>query len=160
MGDGWYVVNAREAAWGHSDDLGSSCRFQDHAHFEELGFNVTVLRPGQPNARYHAGNRQEGFLVLEGECLLVVEGEERTLRAWDYFHCPSGTAHVIVGAGEGRSVIVMVGARRPGGANVYPVDETALRHRAGVARETDSPELAYEGVAERQEGPYRPELLD
>lgn len=157
---GWYVVNAREAEWGHSDDLGSSCRFQDFAHFEEFGFNVTVLQPGQPNARYHAGNRQEGFLVLEGECTLVVDGGERTLRRWDYFHCPPGTPHVFVGAGESRCVIVMVGARRAGGENVYACEPAAARHGAAAARETRSAEEAYEGVAEREPGPYRAELLD
>ena len=68
--------------------------------FENLGVHVRILWPGDPNALYHREGVQEGFLVLSGECTLIVEEEERQLRQWDYFHCPAGTSHVIVGVGE------------------------------------------------------------
>jgi uncharacterized cupin superfamily protein len=97
---------------------------------------------------YHRENAQEGFLVLAGECLLIVEEQERRLRAWDFFHCPGGTRHIIVGAGEEAAVVVAVGARGRGvgGGIVYPVSEAAARHGASVERETTSPAEAYRKV--------------
>jgi uncharacterized cupin superfamily protein len=50
--------------------------------FVDLGLTLQVLQPGQPSGLYHAETNQEGFLVLAGECLLLVEGEERPLQAW------------------------------------------------------------------------------
>ncbi len=144
-GEGWFVVNAREAAWWRQRDVfGSICRFesQEAARFPELGIVLRVLQPGEPNCRYHAESRQEDFLVLSGECLLLVEGEERRLRAWDFVHCPGGTAHVFVGAGDGPCVILMTGARLDGEI-VYPVSELALRHGAGVETEARDPRDAY-----------------
>ena len=46
---------------------------------------------------YHWETDQEDFLVLAGEAVLIVEGEERPLRQWDFVHCPPETKHVIVG---------------------------------------------------------------
>jgi uncharacterized cupin superfamily protein len=110
-GDGWFVVNARETRWHDTGPLGLYCDFEGKRPFKGFGINVDVLRPGEPMAMYHREQRQEGFLVLAGECLLVVEGEERSLVAWDFFHSPPGTAHVLVGAGEGPAVVVACGAR-------------------------------------------------
>jgi len=104
---------------------------------------VRVLWPGDPSALYHAEDAQEGFLVLSGECMLVVEEQERPLRAWDYFHCPAGTQHVLVGAGEGPCTILMIGARRDAMAVRYPVSAAAARHGASAAKATDDPEEAY-----------------
>ena len=75
---------------------------------------------------YHRENAQEGFLVLAGECLLIVEEKERRLTAWDFFHCPGGTEHMIVATGEEAAVVLAVGARGRGvgGGIVYPVSET------------------------------------
>jgi uncharacterized cupin superfamily protein len=145
-GEGWFVVNAREAAWWrHRDVFGFGCPFgsRDETLFPELGIVLRVLQPGEPNCRYHAESQQEDFLVLSGECLLVIEGEERPLKAWDFVHCPAGTAHVFVGAGEEPCVILMTGARREEGEIVYPVSELALRHGAGVEREARDPAEAY-----------------
>ncbi len=145
-GEGWFVVNARDAAWWrHRDIFGFGCRFEnrDSAHFPEVGVVLRVLQPGEPNCRYHAESTQEDFLVLAGECLLLVEGEERTLEAWDFVHCPGGTAHVFVGAGSGPCVILMVGARNPDGDIVYPVSDLALEHGAGVREESRDPREAY-----------------
>ena len=104
---------------------------------------VCVLPPGEPNALYHTEGVQEGFLVLPGECTLIVEEEERPLRQWDYFHCPAETHHIIVGAGDGPSAILMLGARPEVETVRYPVSETAAKYGASVAKETDKPDEAY-----------------
>src|SRR5262245_61126852 len=111
-GEGWFVVNARDAVWGTREAFGSACRFESpQAWFAQLGIRLTVLQPGKPNCLYHSESQQEAFLVLSGECRLLVEGEERMLKAWDFFHCPPGTEHVFVGAGDGPCAILMCGAR-------------------------------------------------
>jgi uncharacterized cupin superfamily protein len=143
QGDGWYVVNAREARWWrHRGELGYACTFEEDERFPQFGINIRVLEPGQPNSMYHREDEQEDFLVLAGECLLVIEGKERTLRRWDFVHCPPWTEHVFIGAGEGPCLILMAGSRT-GGEVVYPVNETALAHGAGVERETREPDEAY-----------------
>jgi uncharacterized cupin superfamily protein len=154
-GEGWYVVNARDARWGHHEELGSSCPFEGDVRFPAFGINVHVMMPGQPNCMYHAEDAQEDFLVLSGECLLLIEGEERRLAAWDFVHCPPWTEHVFVGAGAGPCVVLMVGERRPGSRVRYPAAELALRHGAGVEHETDSAREAYARFALPREGRYR-----
>ena len=140
----WFVVNVRDARWRKHETFGASCRFEDsEAPFPQLGVNLRVLRPGQPNCLYHAESLQEDFLVLTGECLLLVDGEERRLEAWDFVHCPPGTEHVFVGAGDGPCVILMAGARDPDEQLLYPVSELARRYGASAERETSSPEEAY-----------------
>ena len=139
---GWFVVNARETRWVHNE-MGHYCAFEgkDDAAFGELGINLNVLPPGAPMAMYHEEPGQEDFLVLRGECLLIVEGEERPLREWDFFHCPPQTKHTIVGAGTTPSLVLAVGARK-GGAS-YPYDEAAARRGAGVETATQDPREAY-----------------
>ena len=153
--EGWFVVNLRDTAWETAGDYGARCRFESRdVPFEHVGMNIRVLQPGQPNCRYHAESPEEHFLVLHGECLLLVEEEERLLRAWDFVHCPPGTKHVFVGAGDGPCAILMVGARLTADWVVYPVSELARRHGAGVDVETNSPPVAYEGREEaRRERP-------
>ena len=147
-GDGWFVLNARDAPWYERDGRGFYCEFEgfDGVDFPQFGINLTVLRPGEPMAMYHWEADQEDFLVTAGQALLIVEGEERPLRRWDLVHCPPGTEHVLVGAGESPCVIVAVGARdRSTGPDwgAYTVSDAALRHGAGVDRETTDPALAY-----------------
>jgi uncharacterized cupin superfamily protein len=143
-GEGWYILNARDATWRRRETLGSYCDFDGDAAWPQLGVNICVLEPGRPNCMYHREAPQEGFLVISGECLVLVEGEERRLRRWDYFHCPPWTEHVFVGAGDEPCVIVMAGARGPQYDDVvYPVDDVALKHDAGVEEETDDPQQAY-----------------
>lgn len=150
-GQGWFVLNARETQWWERAGRGVLCEFEGAgfegaADFLQLGINLTVLGPGEPMSMYHRENDQEDFLVLAGEALAVVEGEERPLRRWDLLHCPPGTSHVIVGAGPGPCVVLAVGARdRSLGPDwgAYTVDEAAQRHRAGVERETTDPAEAY-----------------
>ena len=143
-GDGWFVVNVGDAAWRTSDAFGSATRFESgDAPFPQLGVNIRVLHPGQPNCLYHRESLQEDFLVLHGECLLPVEGEERPLRAWDFVHLPPGTDHVFVGAGDGPCAILMTGTRSEEEELHYPVSEVAARYGASATEATDSPEEAY-----------------
>jgi uncharacterized cupin superfamily protein len=146
-GDGWFVINARESRWRDTGHFGLYCNFEGKRPFRQLGINVSVLQPGQALSLYHRERAQEDFLVLAGECLLLIEGQERPLRAWDFVHCPGGTHHVIVGAGNGPSVVVAVGGRGGRKGIVYPVEPVALRNKAGVEQETTKPQEAYGGFS-------------
>ena len=130
----------------------------DDAPWPDTGVNIQVMQPGQPNGRYHSEPVQEDFLVLHGECIVVLEGEERPLRQWDFVHCPAEAKHVIVGAGDAPCLLVAVGARdRSTGPDWggYSVDEAALRHGAGVEQETRDPDEAYARFPPREPAPYR-----
>jgi uncharacterized cupin superfamily protein len=156
-GGGWFVLNVRNAAWRRHDTFGGSTRFEDlGAEFPDLGVCVRVLEPGQPNGLYHREAGQEDFLVVAGECLLIVEGEERRLRTWDFVHCPPGTEHIFVGGGDGPCILVMVGARPVEHSFpediVYPRSEAALKHGAGAETETSSPPEAYAKYGPPQSG--------
>jgi len=145
-GEGWFVLNARDSRWRDYGPMGFGCNFEGKRRFPQLGINLTVLHPGEPMAMYHWETDQEDFLVLDGEALAIVEGEERPLRQWDFVHCPAGTNHVIVGAGERPCVVLAVGARvlsRGPDWGAYTVDETARQHGAGVETETTVPAEAY-----------------
>jgi uncharacterized cupin superfamily protein len=148
--DGWFVVNVRDAAWVAHPDFGTCCLFENPRGKElpDFGIRVRVLQPGEPMSLYHEENAQEGFLMLAGECLLVVNEAERTLRAWDYFHCPAGTEHVLVGAGDEPAAILAVGARPADESLRYPVSPLAAQHGASAAIETTSGDVAYEGRGE------------
>jgi uncharacterized cupin superfamily protein len=151
----WFVVNARDANWLHTEELGSYCGFEDDVRFEEFGINLNVLPPGQANCMYHGESAQEDFLVLAGECLLIIEGEERPLKQWDFVHCPPWTDHVFVGTGTKLCLLLAVGARKPDGEIRYPRNETALKHGAGVEEDTPDPKEAYARFARPVPGPYR-----
>jgi uncharacterized cupin superfamily protein len=154
-GEGWFVVNARDAEWVHNEKFGAGVVFESEAAgFDHYGINIQVMWPGQPNCYYHAEEGQEDFLVLSGECILLVEGEERPLKAWDFVHCPPWTEHVFVGAGDGPCAIVGVGARNAGEGLRYPVSDVALKHSAGVTEEATSGKVAYAGVPETTKAPY------
>jgi uncharacterized cupin superfamily protein len=131
----WFVVNAREARWLDNEKFGAYTRFEPEGErFEQVGINISVLQSGQPMALYHGEEDQEDFLVLSGAATLLIEGEERPLRQWDFVHCPPWTEHIIVGAGEKPCVVLAVGGRQHEGI-VYPVSELALRHGAGATEE-------------------------
>jgi uncharacterized cupin superfamily protein len=152
--EGWFSVNLHDAAWATNDDFGAACLFEgDAAPFKQVGYTVAVLQPGQPNGMYHREDDQEDFLVLSGECILIVEGEERRLGAWDFVHCPAGTEHIFVGAGAGPCVIFMAGSREHRGTAVYPRNDVALRHGAGVDADTAESTEAYARFAKWQPGP-------
>jgi uncharacterized cupin superfamily protein len=144
---GWYIVNLADAAGRRSDDFGKAARLEGEgeARFPQFAMNVRVLEPGEPNCLYHRENLQEAFLVLGGECIAIVEEEERPMRKGDFLYAPPGTNHVFVGAGDGPCTILMVGSRSIPEEVVYPVSEAAARHGASVTEETDDPAIAYEG---------------
>jgi uncharacterized cupin superfamily protein len=153
MAPEWFVVNARETTWrrrpgrGYSAPLTGVTDEEARTLFPQLGMQIVVLGPGEPIGMYHWEKDAEGFLVLSGEALLLVEGQERRLRQWDFVHCPPETRHMIIGAGDGPCVVLAAGARDHmdedcnGGA--YVVDEVAQRHGAGVDEETSDPDVAY-----------------
>jgi uncharacterized cupin superfamily protein len=160
-GNSWFVINVADAQAFVQEGLGSAVPFEDDEHpFDELGFNIQVLQPGQPNAMYHAENQQEDFLVLHGECLLLIEEEERKLRAWDFVHSSPGTKHVFVGAGDGPCAILMVGTRKGEAEELfYPRSELALKHGAGVEEETSDPRVAHARFAPSRPGAIPPSGL-
>jgi uncharacterized cupin superfamily protein len=139
------VLNLEDALAVRNEEKGGAAYpIESREHpFGDVGVRVTVVWPGEPNALYHSEGAQEGFLVLSGECTLVVEEEERPLRQWDYFHCPSGTRHVIAGAGDGPCAILMLGARPETEKLHYPVSEVAAKHGASAAKDTAIPDEAY-----------------
>jgi uncharacterized cupin superfamily protein len=141
-GEGWFILNARETPWWQSRYFGASTSFEGNAEFPEYGMNIHVLWPGQPNGLYHRESVQEDFLVVAGECVVLIEGEEHRLQAWDFVHCPAGTDHIFVGAGAKPCVIVMAGSRAEH-TIVYPVSELARKHGASAEQETGSPPEAY-----------------
>jgi uncharacterized cupin superfamily protein len=162
-GQGWFVLNARETHWWRRPGRGVLCEFEGAGFdgatdFEQLGINVTVLEPGQPMAMYHWEADQEDFLVLSGEALAIVEGEERSLRQWDLLHCPAGTKHTVVGAGDGPCVVLAVGARVQSTGpewGAYTVEPAALRHDAGVGKDTTDPAEAYARLGKSELTGYR-----
>jgi uncharacterized cupin superfamily protein len=157
--DGWFVVNVRDTEWWVSKAFGSGCGFEGRKHsFKEIGINLSVVEPGQANCLYHSESQQEDFLVLAGECKLLVDGEERPLKAWDFVHCPAGVEHVFVGAGDGPCVILMTGARTPDEKLLYPVSELAARYGASAEEETPDPKQAYARFERPERG--RPSYWD
>ena len=154
---GWFVVNARDAAWVNNDRRGGVCIFEsdefvlrgrpdlDEYVKPGAGFTLRVVSPGQPSGGYHAESVQEDFLILMGECVLIIEDEERRLRTWDFVHCPPGTFHAFVGAGDGPCVILGAGNRDFDDDTFWRVrkrSEVALRYGASV--ESDTPAGAEE----------------
>jgi len=144
QGGGWFVVNAEEVRWRESEGIGRSTNFGGDIIFDQIGIGINVLAPGQPLSMYHLESDEEDFLILSGTATLLVEGQERPLRRWDFVHCPPYTEHTIVAGPEG-CVVFGVGARErhteigPDGERVgkegeseYTVDDTALEHGAGI----------------------------
>jgi uncharacterized cupin superfamily protein len=167
-GDGWYVVNARDAAWVTRPGFGARATFDasgptlrsrpdlEPRHFEDVGYTLSVLQPGDRSTLYHAESKEESYLVLSGSCLLVVDGEERELRPWDFVHLPRGTPHAAVATGAEPCIVLMSGARGPDHDIRYLRSDVALAHGVGVERDTDSPAEAYAPYPHWQ--PERPEL--
>ncbi len=156
-GEGWFVLNAREAQWRYREGRGYRLPFEGDIEFPQVGISLFVLAPGEPIGMYHWEADQEDFLVVSGRCLLLIEGEERPLEQWDFVHCPADASHMIVGGGDGPSVVLAVGAREhqdePGWGG-YPVDDAALRHGAGVEEETTEAEQAYARFPDPEAAPY------
>ena len=150
-GDGWFVLNAQDAAWQEREGRWAMLPFRAAQEFEQLGINLFVLAPGEPLGMYHSEQDQEDFLILAGDALLLIEGHERPLHQWDFVHCPPGTEHTIVGGQAGSCVVLGVGARehqRVTGWH-YPVNALALSRDAGVKRETTDMAEAYADLPDR-----------
>jgi uncharacterized cupin superfamily protein len=153
----WFVRNVREMQWWDRGPRGFVTQLVEDDD-AQVGVNLFVLSPGEPMSMYHWEADQEGFLVLSGEALLVVDDEERPLRQWDYFHKPTGVSHTIVGAGSGPSAILAIGAREHqegpdwGG---YPLSDVAMKHDAASPEETNDPAVAYARFPRRAEGEFR-----
>jgi len=159
-GAGWWVMNARDARWIKRESRGYTVPFtgwtaeEAEGFYHMLGVNLAVLQPGEPLAAYHQETDVEGFLLISGEALILVEGEERPFRQWDYFHCPVGCEHTIIGAGDGSCVMLAMSSRVNMGTDnwgSYTVNEVAQRHNVGVEEETPDAEIAY-----ARWGPSRP----
>ena len=169
-GPGWFVLNARDARWRHHEGRGDSLPFtgvtdyEAETWFPQLGVALRIIGPGEPIGIYHREADQEGFLILAGEALLLIEGEERPLRQWDFVHCPAQTEHMIIGAGNGPCILISMGSRQfMGGADsgwgAYTVAEIALLHGVGVEEETADAEIAYARFPPTELTPYRDGLL-
>jgi uncharacterized cupin superfamily protein len=162
-GHGWFVLNAREARWNvrpgrRTVAFTGLTEFEAETYFPQLGVNLIILEPGEPNAMYHWEADQEDFLVVFGEALLVVEGQERPLVQWDFVHCPPGTRHVFVGAGDGPCAILATSSREfqpTEGWGAYVPDEAARRHGASVDELTNEAEVAYARVPASEPARYR-----
>ena len=152
-GEGWFAVNVRDAAWIRNEHFGDACVFEGPDRFAQIGYTLQVLQPGQPNGLYHREADQEDFLVLSGECVLLVDGEERPLKAWDFVHCPAQTEHIFVGAGDGPCVIFMAGGRTAERDTVYPATELARSHDAAAPETTSDSNEAYAPFADWEDGP-------
>jgi mannose-6-phosphate isomerase-like protein (cupin superfamily) len=149
---GWFVVNARDARWferpgqWHSLPLTGADAHEAETFFPMLGMALRVMGPGQPSTTYHWETEQEDFLVLGGEAVLIVEGEERRLRQWDFVHCPPGVRHAFAGAGDGPCVLLCASSRqfqKDGPWGSYCADETAARYDASSPEDTRDGALAY-----------------
>ena len=157
-GEGWFVLNMRDAVWRHVDGRGAVCTvaddFEGERQFEQLGVNPFVLGPGEPMAMYHWEDDQEGFLVVTGEAVLIIEGEERRLRAWDFVHCPPNARRVIVGAARGPCLVIAIGARERDRLG-FTVAEVAKRHGASVEEDTTDGGVAYASLPRREPIAFR-----
>jgi uncharacterized cupin superfamily protein len=165
---GWFVLNARDGRWFHKPGRGDSIpltgcdEYEAETFFAMLGMAIQVLSPGEPNSTYHWETEQEDFLVLSGEALLIVEGQERPLRQWDFVHCPPETRHVFVGAGDGPCVILAASSRqfqKDGPWGFYTVDERAARYNASSPEKTQDGSVAYARFPPEQERRYPGGLL-
>jgi len=152
--EGWFVLNAGDAQWIHHPDFGWCCPFEasgavtrqrddlDPVTFPQFGVNLLVLKHGS-GGLYHREDQQEDFLVLQGSCLLLVEGDERPLEQWDLFHSPPGTEHVLVGTSDDPCLVLRVGTRLGYPGLFYPRNDVAIRHGAAAEQETSSGAEAY-----------------
>ena len=163
VGPGWFVLNARDARWTQRPGRASvsftgRTEWEADTFFPMLGVNLAVIEPGEPSSTYHWETETEAFLVLSGEALLIVEGQERPLRQWDFVHCPPKTEHVIVGAGDGPCVVLAMSSRENqqyGPYGVYVANEVARRYGASPDHDTQDTDEAYAGRPDSTPSRYR-----
>lgn len=161
---GWFVLNARDARWsdkpgqGHSASLTGRDEYEAETFFPMLGMAIRVMSPGEVSTTYHWETEQEDFLVLAGEALLIIEGQERKLQQWDFVHCPPEAKHAFVGAGDGPCVLLCASSRqfqKDGPWGFYCFDETAAKYNAASPEDTQDGEIAYGRFSETVESRYR-----
>jgi len=155
----WLARNVRDLEWTENA-MGAYCDLLqgDDDTAEEFAINLNVLGKGQPMAIYHHEPHQEGFLVLRGECELIVDGDSRPLRQWDYVHTARDVPHVIVGAGDEPALVLAVGGRVGGGDATYPPEALAARYGASTSDELDA-RAAYAQFGKSTVVPFREEFL-
>jgi uncharacterized cupin superfamily protein len=165
---GWFVMSARDARWhdkpgqGFSLPLTGDDEYEAETFFPMLGIAIRVMQPGDVSTTYHWESEQEDFLVLAGECLAIIEGEERPLKQWDFVHCPPETKHAFVGRGDGRCVLLCASSRqfqKDGPWGFYCADETAAKHNAASPEDTQDGSIAYARFPPSRETRYRDGLL-
>src|SRR4026207_1009931 len=151
---GSFVMNVRDARWFHKPGQDDSVpltgydEFEAETYFPMLGMAIRVVSPGEPTGTYHWETEQEDFLVLSGEALMIVEGQERRLKQWDFVHCPPEARHAFVGAGGGPCVLLCASSRqfqKDGPWGYYCVDENAARHGASSSEDTQADARASTG---------------
>ena len=161
---GWFVLNARDARWydkpgqGHSLPLTGDDEYEAATFFPMLGMAIRVVNPGEPSTTYHWETEQEDFLVVSGEGLLIVEGQERPVKQWDFVHCPPETRHAFVGAGEGPCVLLCASSRQfqtVGPWGLYCADENAARYNASSPEDTQDGSVAYARFPSARPSRYR-----
>jgi uncharacterized cupin superfamily protein len=171
--DGWFVLNAADARWIHCEGRGFNLpltgrdEYEAETFFPMLGISIRVVQPGEPTTTYHYENEQEGFLVLSGEAVLIVEGHERPLRQWDFVHCPPCTRHAFAGAGPDGCVLLCVSSRqfqaeeiqKDHPATMYCADPIAARYNASSPEDTHDDELAHQRFPASQSVRYPGGLL-
>jgi uncharacterized cupin superfamily protein len=162
--EGWFVMNARDARWFEWGRQGISLPLTGHDEYEAetffgmLGMSIRVINPGQPSTVYHWETEQEDFLVLHGEAILIVEGQERPVRQWDFVHCPPETRHAFAGAGDRPCVLLCASSRqfqKDGTWGFYCADETAARYNADSPEDTQDGSIAYARFPEATPSRYR-----
>jgi uncharacterized cupin superfamily protein len=165
---GWFVLNVQDVRWmekplqGFSASLTGIDEYEAETFFPMLGMAIRVVNPGEPTDTYHWETEQEDFLVLAGEAVLIVEGQERRLKQWDFVHCPPETRHAFVGAGNGPLVLLCASSRqfqKDGPWGFYCADETAARHNASSPEDTQDYEPAYARFGPTVPVRYREGLL-
>jgi uncharacterized cupin superfamily protein len=148
-----FIVNMADAPTVSHSRRATIIDFEpEGSPFPDTGVNVQIMQPGQPNGRYHSEPVQEDFLVLRGECIVILEGEEKRMRQWDFLHCPAGVEHIFVGAGDGPCAVLMIGSRRKIEVH-YPANDVAARYDASVKTPTNDPAEAY---ADWRQEPWQP----
>jgi uncharacterized cupin superfamily protein len=151
---GWFKVNVRDAPWYKNESFGKIANFEGENRFPATGIRLWVVEPGMANCRYHRESAQEDFLVLSGECLLLVNGEEQKLKAWDFVHCPAGVSHVFIGDGDGPCSILAIGDRPEKNELCYPESELARKHGAETPEPTPDPKVAYANAPQWEKGEF------
>jgi mannose-6-phosphate isomerase-like protein (cupin superfamily) len=164
---GWFIMSALETRWfdkpgqGHSVSLTGYNEYEAETFFPMLGMSIRVAGPGDATTTYHWETEQEGFLVLSGEGIAIIEGEERPLKQWDFVHCPPGTRHAFAG-GEPPLVLLCASSRqfqKDGPWGYYCFDETAAKYNAASPEDTQDGEIAYARFAEVRKTRYPGGLL-